>query len=177
MIFDGSFMDKMLMKLSTAANGQSSVQSAQTAHLLSVARRAPLPLASAVTKATGQEMLQGRLLYVEDNVRIAEITEMMLEDLGLQVIWAASAEEALQRLDAMQEPFDLVFTDVVMPGMSGVELAKRIEQHWPDLPVLLTSGFSNELALGLGSEYELLPKPFTRLALIQCLLRYLPPAN
>lgn len=176
-MFDGSLMDKILMKLPMAVDGQSSVESAQTAHMLSLARRAPLPLASTVTKATGQEMLQGRLLYVEDNVRIAEITEMMLEDLGLQVIWAASAEEALQRLDGMLEPFDLVFTDVVMPGMSGVELARRIREHWPDIPVLLTSGFSHELALGLGSEYELLPKPFTRLALIQCLLQYLPPAD
>jgi hypothetical protein len=42
--------------------------------------------------------------------------------------------------------------------------------------VILTSGFSHELAQGQGSEYELLPKPFTRLALIQCLLRYLPTA-
>jgi CheY-like chemotaxis protein len=174
-MFDHAFMDEF----STGQPAEDGLQSsplAQTQHFLSVARRTRLPLPSAVAKATGHEMLRGRLLYVEDNVRIAEITEMMLDDLGLCVTWVPSAEVALQQLDSVEEPFDLVFTDVVMPGMSGVELAKRIEEYWPDLPVILTSGFSHELAQGQGSEYELLPKPFTRLALIQCLLRYLPTA-
>ncbi len=117
--------------------------------------------------------LRGRLLYVEDNARIAEITEMMLEDIGLDVTWVDCAEGALIQLDSAIEPFDLVFTDVVMPGMSGIDLAKRIVHHWPDLPVVLTSGFSRDLAEGFGSDFELLPKPFRRAELIACLHRHL----
>jgi CheY-like chemotaxis protein len=118
-------------------------------------------------------IIDGRILYVEDNFRIAEITEMMLDDLGMVVTWAACAEDALKIIDAAVEPFDIVLTDIVMPGMSGVQLARRIGHHWADVPVVLTSGFSEELAQGYGSEYELLQKPFTRVALIECLQRYL----
>jgi CheY-like chemotaxis protein len=118
-------------------------------------------------------LIEGRILYVEDNFRIAEVTEMMLDDLGLTVVWAACAEDALKIIDDTVAPFDLVLTDVVMPGLSGVQLARRISRHWPDVPIVLTSGFSEELAQGYGSEYELLQKPFTRLALIECLQRYL----
>jgi CheY-like chemotaxis protein len=118
-------------------------------------------------------VIEGRILYVEDNFRIAEITELMLDDLGLTVTWAACAEDALKIIDGTVTPFEMVLTDVVMPGLSGVQLARRISRHWPDVPVVLTSGFSEELAQGYGSEYELLQKPFTRLALIECLQRYL----
>lgn len=118
-------------------------------------------------------VIEGRILYVEDNFRIAEITELMLDDLGLTVTWAACAEDALKIIEEAEMPFDIVLTDVVMPGLSGVQLARRISRHWPDVPVVLTSGFSEELAQGYGSQYELLQKPFTRLALIECLQRYL----
>lgn len=173
-MYGRSPMDEVSIGFPGSGESEGTSRFAPGQQFLSMATRMPATLAAPGTKATGRETLRGRLLYVEDNVRIAEITEMMLDDLGLHVTWAASAEAALQTLDAVAEPFDLVFTDVVMPGMSGVELARRVEQHWPGIPVVLTSGFSHELAQGEGSEYELLPKPFTRLALIQCLLRYLP---
>jgi CheY-like chemotaxis protein len=128
---------------------------------------------AADTDFVASPTIEGRILYVEDNFRIAEITEMMLDDLGMEVIWAACAEDAIKIIDETVTPFDIVLTDVVMPGLSGVQLARRISRHWPDVPVVLTSGFSEELAQGYGSEYELLQKPFTRLALIECLQRYL----
>jgi CheY-like chemotaxis protein len=133
------------------------------------------PVARPAAQRSGVDAdgFEGRLLYVEDNVRIAEITEMMLEDLGFEVTWAESGEEALQRIDDAPEPFDLVFSDVVMPGISGVGLAKRLARDCPDLPVVLTSGFSAELVAGFGSEFELLQKPFTRAALIDVLRRHL----
>jgi|GEM_PF-1567927 len=121
------------------------------------------------------DQLVGRLLYVEDNIPIAEITCLMLEDSGLEVIQAVSAEQALQ-IAAEAEgspPFDIVLTDVVMPGLSGVQLARRLNRRWPDLPVVLVSGFSDELAMGYGGQYELLRKPFTRGALLECLQRHL----
>lgn len=115
----------------------------------------------------------GRLLYVEDDEKIAEITCLMLEDLGLSIVQAASAEEALRIADEQEHPFDIVLTDVVMSGLSGVQLARRLNLRWPDLPVILVSGYSDELAMGYGAQYELLRKPFSRGALLDSLQRHL----
>ena len=52
-----------------------------------------------------------------------------------------------------------MFSDVVMPGMSGVELARIAREHWPDLPVILTSGYSVALATDSGHGFQLLRKP------------------
>ncbi|KKC23852.1 response regulator receiver protein [Sphingomonas sp. SRS2] len=121
----------------------------------------------------GSDELAGRLLYVEDNAQIAEITCMMLEDLGLEITQAGSAEEALLIAGEGDLRFDMVLTDVVMPGLSGVQLARRLNRRWPNLPVVLVSGFSEELAAGYGGQYELLRKPFTRGALLDTLQRHL----
>lgn len=115
----------------------------------------------------------GRLLYVEDNGPVAEITCLMLEDLGLDIVQASSAEEALRIADDSEDGFDIVLTDVVMPGLSGVQLARRLNRRWPGLPIVLVSGFSDELADGYASQYELLRKPFTRGTLLDTLKRHL----
>ncbi|MFC0305341.1 response regulator [Rhizorhabdus histidinilytica] len=130
---------------------------------------------SAASPGTGQvsNPFLGRLLYVEDNAQIAEITCLMLEDTGLDIVQASSAEEALRLVDTQESPFDIVLTDVVMPGLSGVQLARRLNQRWPNLPIVLVSGFSEELTMGYGAQYELLRKPFTRGALFDCLQRHL----
>jgi CheY-like chemotaxis protein len=123
--------------------------------------------------AASRDSFLGRLLYVEDNIQIAEITCLMLEDSGLEIVQANSAEEALRFAEEEQQSFDIVLTDVVMPGLSGVQLARRLNRRWPNLPIVLVSGFSEELALGYGAQYELLRKPFTRGALLDCLQRHL----
>jgi CheY-like chemotaxis protein len=125
--------------------------------------------------ATAEEPIVARLLYVEDNAQIAEITCMMLEDIGLDITKAGSAEEALNHIGEAEgpPPFDIVLTDIVMPGLSGVQLARRLNRRWPGLPIILVSGFSEELATGYGGQYELLRKPFTRGALIDSLQRHL----
>jgi len=118
------------------------------------------------------ERFQGRLLYVEDNLRIADITCVMLEEVGFEIVHADSAEQALKVADEAA-PFDIVLTDVVMPGLSGVQLARRLNRRWPDMPIVLTSGYSDELAAGYGAQYELLRKPFSRGVLLDCLHRHL----
>jgi len=132
-----------------------------------------MPEARQRRAANSSDELTGRLLYVEDNAQIAEITCMMMEDMGLEIVRAASAEEALRVAGEGDLQFDMVLTDVVMPGLSGVQLARRLNQRWPDLPVVLVSGFSEEIAAGYGAQYELLRKPFTRGALLDTLQRHL----
>ncbi|WP_105422542.1 MULTISPECIES: ATP-binding protein [Neorhizobium] len=84
----------------------------------------------------------GSILLVEDDDEVAALVREMLEDLGFQVVRAATAAAALGAL-ANGRRIDLVFSDIMMPGgMNGVELAKEIRSRRMDLPILLTSGYS-----------------------------------
>jgi CheY-like chemotaxis protein len=98
------------------------------------------------------------VLLVEDNDQVREFAESLLADLDYRVVSAASAETALEALAANE--VDLLFTDVMMPGMSGVELAERARALRPDLPVLLASGYSGEMAEGACRSFETLAKPY-----------------
>ena len=72
-----------------------------------------------------------------------------------------NAIDALAELNADAARFDVVFTDVVMPGMSGIELAQEIRRLRPDLPVVLTSGYSQVLSQHGSHGFELLQKPYS----------------
>ena len=76
-------------------------------------------------------------------------------------MWAADAQEALAELGKDAKRFDIVFSDVVMPGMNGIDLAKAIRAAHPELPVVLTSGYSNVLAQNGTHGFELLHKPYS----------------
>ena len=100
-----------------------------------------------------------RVLLVEDNDEVGRFSTQILQDLGYETTWAANADEALKLLDEVNG-FDVVFSDVVMPGMSGVELGQEIRRLYPELPVVLTSGFSHVLAEEGRHGFELLQKPY-----------------
>lgn len=101
-----------------------------------------------------------RVLVVEDNVDVGTFSTQLLSDLGYETTWAANGNEAL-RILSEADGFDAVFSDVVMPGMSGVELGLEIRRRHPDLPVVLTSGYSHVLAEEGRHGFELLQKPYT----------------
>ncbi len=111
-----------------------------------------------------------RVLVVEDNVEVGAFSTQVLQDLGYETTWAANADEALARLDEGL-PVDVVFSDVVMPGMSGVELGHEIRRRRPGLPVVLTSGYSHVLAEEGRHGFELLQKPYAAEELSRVLLR------
>lgn len=103
------------------------------------------------------------ILAVEDDGRVRKLTVMRLTQLGYTVISASSGAEALEQL-AANDRVDLLFSDVVMPGgMSGYELRKRVLELYPDLPVLLTTGYAEELVGGQAARDEglrILRKPY-----------------
>jgi PAS domain S-box-containing protein len=101
-----------------------------------------------------------RILLVEDNETVGRFAVSALTELGQAVVWAPHAAAALEMLDK-GESFDLVFSDVVMPNMSGIELAQIIRSKWPALPVILTSGYSHVLAEAGGQDFELVSKPYS----------------
>jgi DNA-binding NtrC family response regulator len=98
---------------------------------------------------------------VEDNVDVGNFAMQSLADLGYVPVLANCAERALAELAADAGRFDVVFSDVVMPGMNGIDLAHRIREHFHDLPVLLASGYSHVLARNGTYGFELLHKPYS----------------
>ncbi len=112
-----------------------------------------------------------RILVVEDNVEVGRFATQILHDLGYATEWAANAEAALERLGADGDGFDAVFSDVVMPGMGGIALAKALRRRLPNLPVVLTSGYSHVLAEEGSHGFELLHKPYSAEQLSRVLSR------
>lgn len=108
--------------------------------------------------ALAQARRRGSMLLVEDDEVVATTVAAALEDAGYAVAWVATADEALSLL-ASGTPFDLVFSDVVMPGrLSGLDLVQAARQLRPDLPVVLTTGYSEKLADAEG--VHVLAKPY-----------------
>ena len=110
-----------------------------------------------------------RVLLIEDNEKVGEFASGMLTELGQKVIWCKDAASALELLEQRRDDFDLVFSDIVMPGMDGVELAEEIRKQWPDLPVVLTSGYSHALIEQGDRGFELLQKPYSMDGLMKTL--------
>ena len=98
---------------------------------------------------------------VEDNPEVGDFSSRLLNDLGFDTVLATSGEEALKLLMENPHRFDLVFSDVVMPGMGGVALGEEVRRRFPVLPVVLTSGYSHVLAKGGPQGFELLHKPYS----------------
>jgi PAS domain S-box-containing protein len=108
-------------------------------------------------KVDGADAL-GRVLVVEDDHLVAELAAGMLNELGFEAVLTHSAKEALERLSGEQRP-TLIFSDIVMPGgISGIELAQRVRDRFPELPILLTTGYSEQVAGTHG--FPVLQKPY-----------------
>ena len=110
-----------------------------------------------------------RILVVEDNEDVGRFSTEMLQDLGYATRRADNAKQALALIAADNGGFDLVFSDVIMPGMNGVEMAAIIRQKYPGLPVVLTSGYSSVLAQKTDHGFELIQKPYSVEALSRTL--------
>ncbi len=138
-----------------------------TLYLPSVAPETPAVAKTSPEEAGGSPL--GCVLVVEDNQQVREAAVQLLEDLGYTTAWAADGTSALKLIEDDPDRFDVVFSDVVMPGpMNGVDLLREIRGRVPALPVILATGYSDVLAQGGGSQsFELLLKPYSIEALSQ----------
>jgi PAS domain S-box-containing protein len=126
-------------------------------HYLPAAAEAAVAPQEAVTLGGGQT-----ILVVEDDPRVRRLTLARLGELGYQVVEAANGTQALDVLSA-STGIQLVFTDLVMPDMSGYELAARVRQLYPNISLLLTSGYAEEFANSdrlFTEQLRLLRKPY-----------------
>jgi two-component system cell cycle sensor histidine kinase/response regulator CckA len=101
------------------------------------------------------------LLVVEDEVAVRNLVASSLRGDGYHLLLAGSAEEALHIADAHQDRIDLLLTDAIMPGRSGIELANILLGKRPGLRVIIMSGYTEETLSGLADQADLLQKPFT----------------
>jgi PAS domain S-box-containing protein len=115
-------------------------------------------------KTKTQHLQRPAVLVVDDSADVAEVTSSLFEHLGYETIYRDSAEAALKLLEAGTK-IDLVFSDIVMPGtIDGVGLAREIRSRYPNLPVVLTTGYS-DAAKAAPSNLRILRKPFDTEAL------------
>jgi signal transduction histidine kinase/ActR/RegA family two-component response regulator len=114
-----------------------------------------------LSKARPKRSNHGRILLVEDDDEVAALVGEMLDQLGYEVMRAGSAAAALGAL-ADGRSVDLIFSDIMMPGgMNGVELAREIRNRRSNVPVLLTSGYSEGAVHDAeAAGIRILPKPF-----------------
>jgi CheY-like chemotaxis protein len=103
------------------------------------------------------------LLLVEDDARVRSVAERTLSAQGYQVIAAADPEEARAAFERLKGRIDALVTDVVLPTMTGKELAELFRQRRPGLPVLYTSGYTENTIVHRGivdEDVNFLPKPY-----------------
>jgi two-component system, cell cycle sensor histidine kinase and response regulator CckA len=112
------------------------------------------------------------ILVVDDEADVCELARDCLVAAGYRILEARDGEEALRVAEGHTEPIHLLLTDVIMPGLNGVELAGRLARHRPDTKVLYMSGFAvvgaqTEQLSGPGLQPgdPILPKPFSTEAL------------
>jgi CheY-like chemotaxis protein len=99
------------------------------------------------------------VLVVDDNADVAEVTSSLFEHLGYETIYRNSAEAALDLLEDSTK-IDFVFSDIVMPGtIDGIGLAREINSRYPNLPVVLTTGYS-DATKAVPPNLKILRKPF-----------------
>ncbi len=132
-----------------------------TTFRLYLPRASTPPDAGEETRSPAQERGQGRVLVVEDNEQVNEFASDLLVDLGYETVSASNAAEAIGVLERLDGEFDMLFSDVVMPGISGVELARIVRERWPAIRIVLTSGYSHVLATDAGHGFTLLHKPYS----------------
>ncbi len=111
--------------------------------------------------------VQYRILVVEDNKDVGEIVSSMLNDMGQRSTLVNSGGAALDALQNEGGAFDLVLTDIVMPEMSGLELARTIKARWPKVKVMLATGCNPALSRADAGSFDLLHKPYSKEALVQ----------
>jgi CheY-like chemotaxis protein len=110
------------------------------------------------------------ILVVEDESSVRTMAVLALEKHGYEVLQAESGKKALGIIEKQSGPIDLLLTDVVMPGMSGRELAEALSLQHPSLKVLYQSGYTDDAIIRHGilkEKVAFLQKPYTPLSLVK----------
>ena len=128
----------------------------------------------ATSPGSNPTRVEGRILLVEDEMVVRDLARSILAKAGYTVLEAGDGHEALTMHARLDAPIDLLVTDVIMPGMGGAELARRLHAARPDLKVIYISGYADD-TLGaqgqLADGINLLRKPFSGVELLSLIAR------
>ncbi|HZH07520.1 MAG TPA: ATP-binding protein, partial [Lautropia sp.] len=134
------------------------------------AAAAPTQVPAASHGTTLDGTLRGRLLLVEDNLDVAAAIKPLLEALGCAVRHVPSADDALKALDGEGGQFDVVLSDILMPGsLNGFDLAMMLRHRNPELPVLLMTGYAEKTGQAMASGFQILAKPVSAASLAKAI--------
>jgi CheY-like chemotaxis protein len=123
-----------------------------------------------------QEPLAATILLAEDSEAVRRVAEKVLDRLGARVIGAVDGQQAVDQFAADPGKFDLLFLDIMMPGLSGFEVAARCRSLRPDIPVLFSSGYAAESLRAraeMDSKDPILRKPYGAEALLAAVRKLL----
>ena len=116
--------------------------------------------------AVSQTRASGTILLAEDEPLLRELGQTILQQAGYSVLTAANSAEITNLIANSHGKVDLVLTDVIMPGMSGPQLARVAKNRWPEIRVLYMSGYADDDIQELDGDFAFLQKPFTPSELI-----------
>lgn len=134
--------------------------------------------AAADREASARPVAGRHVLVVDDDAMIGRLVSRLLGSAGLRTTMVESGAMALERLASSEEPVDVILLDQSMPGMSGSEVLARLDERWPELPVIFSSGASVTLESDPSLAPRLvLPKPYTKRELVQAVEAALTPSR
>ncbi len=117
----------------------------------------------------GTASASGQILLVDDNLQVAEVAAAVLAEAGYEVTKAPDGASALRVFE--QKRFALIFSDLVMPGMSGLELARELRRREPRVPILLATGYSDAAESALREGFEVVSKPYLPATVVEAVGR------
>lgn len=88
----------------------------------------------------------GNILLVDDEDQVVQVTGEILQNLGYKIVGKSSAKEALKLFTSAPEDFDLILTDLTMPGLTGLELSVEAKKIRPEIPIILFTGYSDQVS-------------------------------
>jgi two-component system, NtrC family, sensor kinase len=135
---------------------------------LPISTDSPRPKLAPSAEDSMKQFSHATVLIVEDNSDVAIVAADYLEQYGCKVVRAASAEAAIDTLNKRRD-IDLVLSDIVMPGMSGLELGRLVREYHPEIRVVLASGYSDTAAVATEEGFALIRKPYSPEALSRAL--------
>jgi two-component system NtrC family sensor kinase len=142
-------------------------------HLPKAQRAASVETERAPERPPASDIGDLTVLLVEDDPEVRETTAALLEDIGCRVMRADQAAQAQEILATSALKVDLVLSDIVMPeSISGIELAREVRAKYPDLPVVLMTGYSAAAGAAAGDGQPMLFKPFSRAQLEEVVREY-----
>lgn len=115
----------------------------------------------------GQQKTRETILLVEDEAFVRTVTCEVLQSAGYRVLMAENSAQAASIYEQRGDEVDLLLTDMVLPGETGLALAGRLRREKPDLNILLVTGYTMQMGLRALKPEELLAKPFSTEALLQ----------